>query len=107
MRGGKLDRTIVVRKRTIGRDSFGGADEAFTTFATVPAQVMYDRAGKLSRQNDAQVQAQSVVTFRIRYLAGVTREMRISFDGADYDITDVMEIGRRAGLDLRAVASVP
>jgi head-tail adaptor len=107
MRAGRFDRTITLLARSVARDSFGAGAETFSAIADVPAEVIYDRGGELSRQNDAQRQAQAVVTFRIRWRPGLTRDMRIRFDGADYDVTDIMEIGRRRGADLRAIASVP
>jgi head-tail adaptor len=108
VRAGRFDRTITLLARSVARDSFGAGTETFTAIADdVPAEVIYDRGGELSRQNDAQRQAQAVVTFRIRWRPGLTRDMRIRFDGADYDVTDIMEIGRRRGADLRTIASVP
>ena len=107
MRAGQLDRQVVLLKRTVARDEFGEAVEVFAELATVWARVIHDRSGELSRQNDAQRQAQAVVTFRIRWRAGLDRTMRVRWEGADYDITNIMEVGRRAGLDLQAVASVP
>lgn len=106
MRIGRLDRRVTLLAPATVRDSFGAAPEAFEEFGAAWAQVIYDRGGELSRDNDAQRQAQSVVTFRIRWIEGLRRDMRVRFDGADYDVTDVMEIGRKRGADLRAVASV-
>lgn len=107
MRIGALDHRVTLLAPTKVRDSFGGVPQGFEEVGEVWAKVIYDRGGELSRQNDAQRQAQSVVTFRIRWRAGLSRDMRIRFNGADYDVTDIMEIARRRGVDLRAVASVP
>ena len=107
MRAGQLDRRVTLLKRSISRDSFGEAVEAFVDLDTVWARVIHDRSGELSRQNDAQRQAQSVVTFRVRWRGDIDRTMRVRWEGAEYDITNIMEVGRRAGLDLQATASVP
>ena len=107
MRAGQLDRRVTLLQRTLTRDSFGEAVEGFADLDTVWARVIHDRSGELSRQNNAQRQAQSVVTFRIRWRGDLNRTMRVRWEGAEYDITNIMEVGRRAGLDLQAVASVP
>lgn len=107
MRIGRLDRRITLLARTLARDSFGDATETFAPVATVWAQVIHDRGGELSRTNDAQRQAQAVVTFRIRWRVGLTSDMRIACEGNEYDVKAIMEIGRRVGVALQAVASVP
>ncbi len=106
MRLGRLDRRIVLLARGIARDGFGAAAESFYPVDEVWAQVIHDRSGEKSRGGDAQLQAQAVVTFRIRWRGDLKREMRVRWDGADYDVTNIMEIGRRVGADLQAVASV-
>ncbi|MGY4499400.1 hypothetical protein ACVWYH_003331 [Bradyrhizobium sp. GM24.11] len=41
-----------------------------------------------------------VRTFRTRWLDGVTLENRVTYDGQQYQITQIKELGRRRGLDL-------
>lgn len=107
MRIGKLDRRVTLLSQHRARDGFGGTTEDFTPLAEVWAQVIHDRGGEMSRVNDAQRQAQAAVTFRIRWRDDLSTVMRVRWEGADYDVKAVMEIGRRAGADLQAVASVP
>ena len=45
------------------------------------------------------------IVFRVRYLAGITTADRVSYAGQVYDLKEVTEIGRRRGLELRAVAT--
>jgi SPP1 family predicted phage head-tail adaptor len=40
--------------------------------------------------------------FQIRYDAGVKPIMHIRYNGADYDIVSIQEIGRREGLEIVA-----
>lgn len=106
MQIGKLDRRITLLARNQTRDSFGDAVEQFTPFADVWAQVIPDRGSEMMRNGDVQRQAIATVTFRVRWRADLKREIRIAWAGAIYDVTNVVELGRRAGADLQAVASV-
>ncbi|MNV91444.1 Phage head-tail joining protein [compost metagenome] len=45
------------------------------------------------------------IIFRIRYLPGITTADRVTYAGMAYDLKEVTEIGRRRGLELRAVAT--
>ena len=102
MRAGSLDRTIVIQQAAITLDSFGQPTETWSTFATVAAWKREPSARERFTNN--QRVATETVTFRIRYLAGVTPKMRITYDGKTYDILGVTELGRSAGLDLFAEA---
>lgn len=106
MQIGKLDRRVTLLARTITRDGYGDATEEFTFLDEVWAQVIFNRGAERFRDGQVQRQAQVEVTFRIRWREDLTREMRVEWDGTAYDVTNVMEIGRRVGADLQAVASV-
>lgn len=103
---GKLDRRITLLSRSIARDGYGDATEQFTELDNVWAQVIFNRGTEKFRDGQVQRQAQVEVTFRIRWRPDLAREMRVEWDGTSYDVTNVMEIGRRVGADLQAIASV-
>lgn len=103
---GKLDRRVTLLSRTTAQDGFGDAAEQFTPLATVWAQVIFNRGSEKLRDGQSQRQAQVEVTFRIRWRADLAREMRVTWGGVSYDVTNVIEIGRHAGADLQAVAAV-
>ncbi len=103
---GKLDRRVTLLARQITRDTYGDAAEQFIPLDDVWAGVIFNRGSEAFRANEGQRQAQVEVTFRIRWRSDLNRELRVDWDGASYDVTNVIELGRRAGADLQAVASV-
>lgn len=98
MRAGNLDRIIEIQRRTTGLDLYGTPVETWTTFATMRAQLLKnatdDREGARGHTTDA------VLTFRMYYLAGLSLNDRLLYEGQQYEITGITEIGRRAGMDV-------
>lgn len=85
MRAGDLNQRITIHSKTVtGRDSAGGEVLTWSTFATVWAQKVHQS----SREFFAAHKSNSEITdmFIIRYRAGVTTEMRVSYNGKYYDI---------------------
>ena len=106
MRIGRLDRRITVQVNTTTQDSSGEDIASWATLVIVWAQVS-PKAAAESLQGD-QVHATAVTEFRIRYRSDVTVATRISYNDQTYDITGVMELGRREGLLITAtVRSLP
>lgn len=102
MRAGKLDRTIDLQALTTTTDSFGEPIETWTTFASPAAAVMPNRGNE--RFTAQQVVGDAVVTFKIRYRTDVSVLTRIVYDGRNWDVHDVREVGRREGLEIDASA---
>jgi len=50
--------------------------------------------------------AKADTRFRIRYLDGLTRKMRISYNGDLYNILSIGEVGFKEGHDIRAEAII-
>jgi hypothetical protein len=50
------------------------------------------------------IAAESILVFRIRYIEGVTPADRIVSSDRVFDVKEIKELGRRRGLELRAVA---
>lgn len=98
MHAGNLDRTIQIQNRTTGLDLYGTPIEGWTTSATMRAQKLEnaidDREGARGDTTD------NVITFRMRWLDGVTLENRVTYQGQPFKITRIKEIGRRVGLDI-------
>lgn len=98
MRAGNLDRVIEIQRRTTGLDLYGTPTETWTPVATLRAQLLQhatdDKEGQRGHTTDV------VRTFRTRWLDGVTLENRVSYDGQQYQISQIKELGRRRGLDL-------
>ena len=99
MRAGKLDRSIKIQAFTSTVDEYGTPVEAWTDLATVRAQIV--EASTEEYQRAYGEGGNTVVVFRIRWLAGVTTAHRVVYAGSNLNIRDVKEIGRRKGLELR------
>lgn len=101
---GMLDRRITIESRVVTQSATGAAVETWSTFATIWASKR-DLKGREyfeARQDQAEVTTE----FTMHWLMGLTREMRIQYDGLIYDIQHIAEIHRRTGLRVLARAQV-
>src|SRR5689334_13005349 len=98
MRAGSLDRLIEIQRRTTGLDLYGTPIETWSTFATVRAQLLKNATD--DRENARGHTTNAALTFRMRHLDGITLENRLTYEGQQFEIVGVSEIGRRAGLDI-------
>ncbi|MNV99298.1 Phage head-tail joining protein [compost metagenome] len=48
--------------------------------------------------------SETAVVFRVRYRDDLATSDRVTHQGQAYDVKEIKELGRRAGLDLRCVA---
>ena len=99
MRAGRLDREITIQAFSSTVDEYGTPVEAWNDFATVRAQIIQTSTEEALRaygETDA-----LAVVFRIRWLAGVTTDHRVVYEGKNLNIRETKEIGRRKGLELR------
>lgn len=103
MRAGKLDRTIAIERAGETVQPSGDIVTAWTNIATVRAEIVQQAASEfLTGYGETE---NGNVIFRIRYLAGLTTADRVVYDGVAHDLKEITEIGRRRGLELRAVAT--
>lgn len=102
MQAGKLDRRITIIGKTISRDDYGAEIVSWATRETVWAR--YLPGGGNERFAAAQVYAETQGRFQIRWRTDVTTDNRILFDGKEWDILDVCELGRREGIEMKAKA---
>jgi head-tail adaptor len=110
MRAGSLDRTIVIQKPVF--DEISDSGEACTewlSILTARAEVIDARASEAGVDYG---EAETVLrTFRMRWPPKVnlatglpieiTTAARVLYEGVTFDIKDIVEIGRRRGLELR------
>lgn len=98
MRAGNLDRIIEIQRRTTGLDLYGTPVETWATFATMRAQLLKtaidDQEGARGHTTDA------VLTFRMYYFASLSLNDRLLYEGQQYDVKQITEIGRRVGMDV-------
>lgn len=102
MRGGKLDKTIVLQRRGETVNEYGTVTEGWNTLASVRAQVIQQGSDEFLQS--AGTTTQTAIIFRIRYRDDLLLEDRVTYQGQAFDLKEIKELGRRQGLDLRCVA---
>ncbi|RMD51895.1 head-tail adaptor protein [Candidatus Parcubacteria bacterium] len=94
---GRLDRKISIEKPTVTQDANSGeVTHTWTLVQKVWAQVTPIR----SKEKFLFPRELGVLTnkFTIRYLSGIDETYRIVYDGKNWDILSIEEIGRNEGL---------
>jgi SPP1 family predicted phage head-tail adaptor len=106
MRSGGFDRKITIQKRVVTRDAANGEVESWVDFTQAWATVVgYSRKkGNEYFALDREA-GESIIQFTIRWVPGITEQMRILHDdGLYYNISGIVEITRRKGLVIDAHA---
>lgn len=98
MRSGLLDRVIEIQRPTTTLDLYGTPTQSWAKVATMRAQLLAfstdNREGQRGSTTD------TTITFRMRWLNGVTLEDSVLYENQRFKIIQIKEIGRRVGLDL-------
>lgn len=105
MRAGGLDRRITIQRQSVAQSDSGEEVITWVDVAEVWARKVENRGDERFAQQQAVGHAPK--TFVIRWsstVAEVTDEHRIVFDGRNFNITDIRELGRREGIELDAWA---
>ena len=105
MISGDLDRRISILRATVAPNAFNEPVETWSTYATVWAARRDASASESYRAGE--VGAQITTRFTIRWspaVADVNPRDRIAFDGREYNITAVRNIGRQRWREIDAVA---
>ncbi|ABA78511.1 phage head closure protein [Rhodobacter sphaeroides] len=104
MRSAALRHLIQIQRKTELVDPSGEVVTLWGAVAVAHAELV-QRTDRESATGFGESEA-AHVTFRIRWRAGITTGDRIvTGDGRTFDIREVAEIGRRRGLELKAVAA--
>lgn len=101
IRSGELDRRITLRRPTTTTNEYGETAETFADDGTVWAKVTPTDGGESLEQSDKHSNLGRVLV-EIRFRSGLSSKYRFVFDGSEYDIENIDEIGRREGLRLLA-----
>lgn len=100
---GAFDRRIEIQRATEFRD--GGTNAVVTTWSThlasVPASVKQTPGREFLEGN--QIVAERRAVFTIRF-ADIRVTDRVVFDGRDFNVSDIRELGRRRFLELQCEA---
>ena len=100
---GRLRLRIDLQRLTETIAPSGAVAESWATYATGRAELR--QAGISEFLTDQSEGTARNAVFLIRYLPGVTVSDRILHDGRVWNVVAIAEIGRRRGLELRAVAA--
>ena len=102
MKLGQLDRRITIQQKTVSRTALGDESESWSHLATVWAKVVPTSGREYFNAQAQQLVGNKTTVFRIRYLASARKdtELRVVYDGENYDIKHIAELGRNVGLDL-------
>lgn len=105
MRAGKLDRRITIRRATTATNDLGEDVATWGDLATVWASKEDIRDGE--RFAAQEVAAHITTRFRVRW-SSVTSDVdakdRIVYQGYEYNVVAVKELGRREGIEITASA---
>lgn len=92
MRAGTLNRQIVIKRATSTVDSYGGQVQTWTTFMFDPwARVMPLSGNELFKAK--QIHEALDTEFTIRYSTAVRPDHRIVYNGKQYDIVSIIDVG--------------
>jgi head-tail adaptor len=110
MRAGQLDRRITIEGKSGAKDPEYGTDidEYVPVFSRVPAQVLDELPSKAETVSNGVHVNTSKARVRIRYMEGITPEMRVIVHGktdrAMHIVSGPAEIGRREWLEMMVTA---
>ncbi|SIS57152.1 phage head closure protein [Phaeovulum vinaykumarii] len=103
MQAGKLQRRITLQRLSETVAPSGAVTRTWATYAEGRAEL---RQAGISEFLTATTEASAQnAVFLIRWVPGVSLADRILHDGQAWNIVALAEIGRRRGLELRAVAA--
>lgn len=98
MKAGKLDRRVQIKVKTATRDSFGAEILTYSVLATVWAEVVPISGREYF--SAAQFVPEASLKIRMRFREDFDETALIYYDGVDYDILYIAEIGRGDGLEV-------
>lgn len=104
IRAGDLDRRIELQRYTqTGLNDYGEPIVSWVPFATVSAKVSEELGREFLSRESRTTSSESPAVFLIRYLAGVLVTDRVVYAGRTFNIVGTREVGRREGLEIKAV----
>lgn len=98
----KLQHSIAIGRRTTTQDRYGASDDVWLPIAGMRAERVTTTTKDFFRASGEGEEALTV--FRIRYRTDITLDDRVLHEARVFDIVEIIEIGRRAGLELRVRA---
>jgi SPP1 family predicted phage head-tail adaptor len=93
MRAGKLRHQIVIQNMIESHNSYAEVETSWVDYATVYAAIEPIQGREFFAA--LQVNAETTVRIRIRYLSGVTKKSRVTFEGRIYNIQSIIDADER------------
>jgi len=93
LNAGQRNKIITIQTKTMSTDDYGGQVETWADFTKVWAAVWPLKGRELFAAQAAK--SETTVRFNIRWIAGLSESMRIVYNGKNYDITGLINIGER------------
>jgi len=98
---GNMDRRIALQSQVLTTNNYGQRDSSWSTYATVWASIKY--MGGSEKLADDQINSTQTVQFAVRYSTdtdGAKASDRVVYNGNNYEVLYVQEIGRREGINI-------
>jgi SPP1 family predicted phage head-tail adaptor len=99
MKSGKLVHVIEIQRGSETVNDAGTPETTWAKHATLRAELVERSAEEFLRGPGETTE--TTIVFRTRFLASMSDGDRVSFDGAAYNIDELVTIGRRKGLEIR------
>lgn len=96
------DRRIEIQQKTLTQDSYGEPIETWQTLFPAWAEVKEIKGEE--RFARSQEKAEIDTVFVIRYRRNLSPLMRVLYEGREYNIQSLAEVGRRVDLEIHATA---
>lgn len=102
MDAGSLSQWIEIQRRSQGEDEIGQPIDSWERFAAVWANPKGTTGmGTITRQQQGVAASINAYSFRIRFLEGITDDMRVVLNGVPFDIRQIrMDYANRDWTDL-------
>ncbi|SLN19961.1 Phage head-tail joining protein [Roseivivax jejudonensis] len=105
MKAGHMVHVIEIQRSTATVNDAGTPERTWSRLATLRAEVV-ERSTEEFLRNAGET-SETTIVFRTRFLAGLTDDDRVDFDGFAFDIDEIVTVGRRRGLELRCRRVAP
>jgi SPP1 family predicted phage head-tail adaptor len=101
VRAGQMDRVLILQRVTTASGDGGVVIETWNSVVTLRAQLMVTSLDELQAAmgNSTEI----AVTFRIRWFHDVRLSDRLVYQDQCFNVQQIKEIGRRRGLEIKAV----
>ena len=87
---GQLNRKITISEPVLADDGYGGDDETWSTVYTPWARIKPKSGGE--KMHAQRLDATGLASIVIRYRAGLSETMKVTYAGKDYQIRSIIDI---------------